>query len=262
MAWYNEEQPETLNFMVVGNNYSGYGLLQRSLEAHPHLVCHGDLFHANSHVRQGSHESYFGPSGKVPDWWVPTTLSVEQYLNNKIFDNTLHGERAVGVRTHYSLLDKYQLWDYVNNRCRHGDFCLIHVKRNPAAAYLDYQSNQRLSPLSGLSGSRVVGDTTSKICLDESELVSFVRSHQAYELKTDRLCGDRLSINYYELLLDFRASLEIICKFLEVRFSSACIPNGRHISRKDTRSRISNWVQLKRSLPSDVLAVLTASDLF
>ena len=42
MAWYNEESPETLNFVVVGNDYAGHSLLQASLAAHPNMACHMD----------------------------------------------------------------------------------------------------------------------------------------------------------------------------------------------------------------------------
>ena len=83
MAWYNEDQPEKLNFMVAGNVHSGYGLLQASLAAHPSIICHGDVLHEDDKVRKREHESYFGPCGKVADHFVPTHLSLEQYLNNK-----------------------------------------------------------------------------------------------------------------------------------------------------------------------------------
>ena len=90
MAWYNEDNPETLNFVIVGNQYSGHYLLQSSLAAHPEIVCHGDLLNKKESIRKTEHENYFGCSDKVPDWFQPHLLSAEQYLNNKIFDNSLN----------------------------------------------------------------------------------------------------------------------------------------------------------------------------
>jgi hypothetical protein len=63
MAWYNQEKPDTMNFVVAGNYHSGYGLLQAALSAHPSVVCHGDVLHTEDKIRQIEHESYFGDSG-------------------------------------------------------------------------------------------------------------------------------------------------------------------------------------------------------
>ena len=83
MAWFHEDNNSTLNFMVIGHTCSGYGLVQSALNAHSRIVCHGDLLHDNVKIRKCEHEKYFGDSGKLPDWFINTHISVEQYLNNK-----------------------------------------------------------------------------------------------------------------------------------------------------------------------------------
>lgn len=256
MAWYNEESPDTLNFIVAGNYHSGYGLLQAALSAHPQMVCHGDVLHTDDKIRKSEHESYFGASGKVPDWYIPTHLSVEQYLNNKIFDNTLNTEKAVGVKVNYTTFARHDLWDYVDQKCRRGDFCLVHVVRNPVACYVAWKQTQGHSSLLGPS---VISST---VYVDPQELTQFVRDHVSAQLKINRLCTDRAVVSYPELLLDFRGSLEKLFHFLELPFDSACVINQKRVRRRDVRSRVANWAQLKTTLPSDVREFLECPSLF
>jgi hypothetical protein len=257
MAWYNEEQPEILNFMVVGNCHSGHDILQASLSAHPAMVCHGDLLHKEQKVRRSRHEDYFGESGKVPDWYQPREISVEHYLSNKIFDNSLHGEKAIGVRLDYDNFVVNDLWDYADQRCRQGDFCILHVSRNPVACFVDMQQAKGCQGTDGLPFM-----SARSICPEPTELTRFVRDHMANEIKINRLCGDRVVISYHELLLDFKGSLRQIFKFLELPYSSACIPNHKRINVGDIRRRIGNWTQLQAELPLDVRVVLESPTLF
>lgn len=260
MAWYNEEIPETLNYMIVGSRFSGHDLLQSSLSAHPQMVCHGDLLHHDEQIRKEEHEDYFGDSGKVPDWYLPRQISVEQYLNNKIFDNTLFGEKAVGVRLDYNHFVENDLWDYADQRCRQGDFCLLHVSRNPVACFVELQASVKTSGL-GVS-LPLPGMLNSSTHLDAKELTTYVRDYLAHEIKVNRLCSDRAVIPYHELLLDFKGTLKQVCDFLGVQYSSACIPNRKRLKLQDMRSRIGNWSQLQSELPLDVKDVLNSPTLF
>lgn len=242
MAWYNDDNPETLNFVLTGNHHSGYGLLQASLNAHPRMVCHGDVLHPNESVRKTEHESYFNYGGKFSDYFVPQHLSVEQYLNNKIFDNTLNEEKAVGVKINYDTFRDYDLWDYIDQRSRRGDFCVVHVTRNPVACFVAKQQALGLDvPFVG-----------SAVYVDAKALTDFCRNHSAVSMKLDRYCPDRAIIPYHELLLDFRGVLERLFEFLELDFSPACIPNHRKVQRREIRYRVANWTDLQEKVPADV----------
>jgi len=255
MAWYNEDNLETLNFMVAGNQQCGYGLLQASLAAHPEIVCHGDVLHAEEAVRKREHEEYFGDSGKVPDWYVPSYLSMEQYLNNKIFDNTLFEEKAVGVKVGYTQFIEQDLWDYTIGKCRQGDFCLVHVHRNPVACFVDLMRS------SDWDASDELPISQHSVSVNSRALTDFVREHLAASLKIDRLCDDRAVIPYHELILDFRGTIEKLFKYLGIRYSSACIPNLRRVRQRDVRSAIRNWSQVLKEVPSDVRGELMSSTL-
>jgi hypothetical protein len=250
MAWYNEDNPETLNFMVAGNRKCGHSLLQSSLSAHPEMICHGDVLHDKEDVRKREHEEYFGDSGRVPDWYLPGYLSMEQYLNNKIFDNTLFEEKAVGVKVGYQQFVEQDLWDYTIGKCRQGDFCLVHVQRNPVACFVEL-----LRSGEGPVESNFLRATQHSVTVDLPLLTEFVRNHMATAMKIDRLCDDRAVISYHELLLDFRGTVERLFEYLGIRYSSACIPNlrqVRQVRQRGIRETVSNWLQLLREAPSDV----------
>lgn len=236
MPWYKDNNTTSLNFMIVGHFNSGYGLLQSALNQHSQIVCHGDILHADSKIRKQEHEQYFGDSGKVPDWFVQGSISVEQYLNNKIFDNALHEEKAVGVKLNYRHFMDYDLWDYTNQKYRKGDFCLVHVTRNPLACYLAYRQSQTRKPA---------------IFLDEQELIDFVRFHEAAENKINRLSRDRVVVPYRELVLNYEAVLKNVLEFLELE-PEPCSPYVLPLVKPNVFQRISNWAILKDSLPADV----------
>jgi len=242
MAWYHDGESETLNFILAGNYYSGYGLLQASLAAHPKVVCHGEVFHVENSVRQAEHEQYFGNAGKFADHFIPTNLSAEQYLNNKIFDNTLHGEKAVGVKLDYEALRNYDLWEYVDQKSRRGDFCVVHVRRNPVACYICRQQ--------ALTGA--IADSDRLMHIDAADLTAFCREHVSSAGKLDSFCPDRVVVSYHELLLNFRDVLERLLGFLELDFSPACIPNSRRVNRLGVKHRVVNFQDLRNKVPIDV----------
>jgi hypothetical protein len=256
MAWYNEDNPDKLNFIVAGNHHSGYGLLQAALSAHPLIICHGDVLHTDDRVRRQFHEEYFGQAGKVADHFVPTSISLEQYLSNKIFDNTLHDERAVGVKVDYRSMLHYDLWEYLDHKSRAGDFCILHVVRNPVACYVSMR--QRAVQ----NGQIAQSMTFRPVYIEPESLITFVREHEAARCKIDRLCTDRAVIPYHELILDFRRVLERVFDFLELKFSPACLPNQKRVHRKEIKTRVANWTQLKHTVPADVKEFMTCPSLF
>ena len=246
MAWFNEDNPSTLNFMVVGPSCSGYGLLQSALNAHTQIVCHGDVLHPNSVIRKAEHEKYFGESGKIPDWFVQNHISVEQYLNNKIFDNTLNGEKAVGVKVNYQYFPDYDLWDYTNQKYRKGDFCLVHVTRNPVACYVALKKREKRA---------------TTLFVDPAELTSFVRFQEAMQKKINTVSSDRIIIPFHEFVLGYKRVMTKLFDYLELSYES-CIPEAPIVTKSDSLRGISNLKELRMLLPMDVKAYLDAPNLF
>jgi len=245
MAWYNEENPEILNFVLVGNCGSGHHFLRSSLNAHPAMVCHADLLSSDESTRKQEHEHYFGASGKFPDWYQPHILSMEQYLNNKIFDNNLHNEKAIGVCIDYQTLYDGDLWEYLDQKCRQGDFCLIHVVRNPVACFVAQNAK------SNAANSIKFGDSVN-CTVNKEKLIKFVRNHIAAEMKVNQVFTDKVVLDYHELLLDFKGTIENVFSFLGIPFSSACIPNRKNKKVREVANTITNYSMLESELPLDV----------
>jgi len=248
MAWYNEPDLETLNFVVVGGHMAGQGVLQESLTQHPMIICHGTLLGGSDESRKAMHESYFDDSMHVPDWYQPDLLSAEQYLSNKVFDNAIHGEQAIGVQLSYQDIVENDLWDYLQGKCRQGNFCLLHAVRNPVACFIEHL--------------QVTSQGSHTLCPDPDRLIRFVREHRSAEAKLNRVFDDSLSIPYHELILDFQGSLRLILKYLECSFSPACVLRKTYGNRQSMQSRVNNWSQLQAELPQDVLEAVTSPTLF
>lgn len=256
MAWYNDDDLRRLNFIVTGNRQAGCRFLQNILAKNPKIASHVDLLHEDEDVRKAAHHSYFGDTGRIITHYVTYQISVEQYLNNKVFDNPGKEEEIIGIKVNYPTIFRNDLWDYLDQKTRRGDFCVIHLVRNPVACYVLWKLTQP-TELNSLS----FGRTSKKLYVDPAELVEFVREHEAIKAKINRFCTDRLVINYAELLFNLRQTVERVFDFLELPFDPSILPSNEPYRYKEIRSQVLNWMQLKTSLPSDVLPFLTCPGL-
>ncbi len=267
MGLSKSEAPEVLNFVITGQLECGASLLREALNRHSMLVCHGDLLATDAAIRRVHHESYFGPSGNTPDWLVTGHISGEQYLTNKIFDNPLRGERAIGVKISYAGIYDYDLWDYLGNRCLVGDFCLIQVKRNPVACFVSVQRRRSERPEESSFDRelREISDLPPPpsppfLQLDVEELVSFVRKQAAADEKIARICDDRLEISYSELIYDFPSVLQETLKFLNISSERVKAPTG--IAGAGSRHRLSHWRHLRNKVPHDIRSYFEDKEFF
>lgn len=270
------EPPTTLNTVVTGQICCGDKYLSAILCDHPDIICHSVLLDPNDAVRRYYHESYFGDAGNTPDWLVEGHISGEQYLTNKIFDNPLRNEEVVGVSVLYPHLYARDLWDYFSSWCRSGDFCVIHLKRNPVSCFAALKmwenSGNDLTPTSVTKFDRgytdIVGHPSElpvefcrglpPIHLDLDELYEFVRVHLAADTKVSTMCEDRLEISYEEFMLNFSSVCPHIFSFLgrEVippeavkHWESVLRLKGAELS---LRNVISNWYSVCAEAPLDI----------
>jgi len=270
------ELPTTLNIVVTGQVCCGDKYLSAILCDHPKMTCHSVLLDPDDAVRRYYHESYFGDAGSTPDWLVEGHISGEQYLTNKIFDNPLNSEEVIGVSVLYPHLYARDLWDYFSGWDRTGDFCLIHLKRNPVACFASLKiwenAGNVLAPPSASKFDRgyteIVGhpsllparffSTVPPIHVDLDELYSFVREHLAAEVKVATMCEDRLELSYEELMTDFSSLSPQLFSFLgspplseeeTSRWDSAL--RLKAVGRS-LRNVIANWYSVCAEAPQDI----------
>ena len=279
------ESSATLNTIVTGQICCGDKYLSSILCDHPNIICHSVLLDEDDAVRRYYHEDYFGNTGSTPDWLVEGHISGEQYLTNKIFDNPLNDEKVIGVSVLYPHLYAQDLWDYFSSWCRAGDFCVINLKRNPVACFVSLKLWERadnfLAPTPTTKFDRgwvdVVGHPNelpvefsseiTPIQLDIVELYSFIRMHLAADIKTERMCEDRLEISYEEFVLDFPSVCPHISSFLGCdSFSRNIIDKWSTVLKLKNGdmsvSRIvSNWHLVCEEAPSDIKPYLDSEAL-
>lgn len=257
MPWYNDNGLARLNFIVTGNRQTGCRFLQELLAKSDKIASHIDLLHEDEEVRKVAHQAYYGNTGKVITHYVTYQISVEQYLNNKVFDNARNNEQIVGIKLNYPTICNNQLWDYLDQKTRKGDFCAIHIVRNPVACYI----NHRLKNPILYEESLTLNYDKNKIYIDPNDLIEFVRQHEAAKAKINQFCTDRLVLTYSELLFNLKQVLESVFEFLETSFDPAVIPSDKTYQHKEPRSQVLNWSQLKANLPGDILPFLLCDEL-
>lgn len=255
---------QTLNFILAGQARCGGTLLQTSINAHPEAVCHGDLLHEVEAVRQTNHEGYFGPppDPQSPTYFNSRILSPEHYLSTRIFDNPLWEEAAVGVKLLYQQLYAYDLWDYCQSRCRAGDFCLIHVTRNPVACFVSLQQAKQSGVWTQDFNDRSMLPQPDPVWLVAKDLTAFCRAHTAHEAKLRQFCDDRLEISYRELFLNYREVMEGVFRFLSLTPYYQVTPGTRRLKNRLIPDRISNFERVRAEVPQDVRDFFDADDLF
>lgn len=256
--------PQLVNFVVVGDIRSGAAIVQSTLDNRGGVTCHADLFHRDVLVRQEAHESRFGVCDdpqNSPTWFVDGLTSPWQYINHIILDRPFGTETALGFMVPYQFVRFYELWELFEKRCREGDFCLIHVERNPVACFVSLKQAER-SGQWHRRGNDPPNRPPSPISLDPSELTVFCREHMACRAKLHAACDDALVVSYTDILHDFQPTMRKVFDFVEQPLSPIPARSGFcRLRNRPMAQRISNLAALRTSIPSDVRELLQAEDL-
>lgn len=257
MPWFNREKAPATNCVVVGDTFSGHGEICQALNQHPKVICHGDLIGPDESVRQEAHESYFGTSRGFQDWFRGKEISAEQYLSNKVFDNNLHAEKVVGLRLDYSAIIRYDLWEYLERQSRGGDFCLIHVWRNPIASYLARQSKPTAGP--GKLTSMLDTDTTAEMV---NKLVSFVSDMLALQSKVRNLTYDYAEVPYHEFVLDSDTTTRRMLQYLGLDYEGAIPRLKLRPFFEILKDRLTHEDKIREAMPMDMRKFLDEEPIF
>lgn len=260
------QEVRLLNYMVIGEVRSGSTVVQSSLCNRSGAVCHGELLHPSEDVRREAHEAYFGLAKnpqKLPEWFKEGEISPWQYINHTILDNPKKGECAVGFRLMYPQVHKWELYDLFETRCREGDFCIVHVVRNPIACFVSLKQAEKSGKWARSWNSDGSDRCPSPVSLDASELVEFCRVHASIQGKIRAACSDLLEITYLEMFLDYQGVMRKVFEFLELPDSEEpAVATCKRLRNRPVRQRIVNWDRLRKEVPSDVQKLFDSEDLF
>jgi len=254
-----------LNFVVTGEIRSGASVVQSSIDGRADCVCHADLFHPDDAVRREAHEGYFGPSKdpeRMPEWFKDGETVPFQYINHAVLDNPMQGECAVGFKVLYPAVRRWELFELFEERCREGDFCLVHVARNPVACFVSLKQAEQSGVWARGWNSLRQTSCPSAVTVDAGELIAFCRNHASLYGKIRAACKDSLEISYRDVLLDYQDTMRKVFKFLELPESDEpAVPGCRRLKNRDILARIANLNRLRSEVPSDIRALLDDEEL-
>ncbi len=250
----------TLNFVVAGAVRSGTGALASALANSGAVCCHLDLLHESEAVRRAGHLAYFGAAEDGAPGHLTAGGNPQQYLEHHVFDRPRHDERAVGLRISYAQLHALDLADLLAARCRLGDFCAIHVLRNPIACFVSLR--QALYTGRWCRGiNDAPGMPPPPITVDPDTLAGFVRMQLAVRGRVADYCRDRYEVHYKDLVLDFAGTMDGIYEFLQVAAPSRHQTDYLRMRNWSLHDRILSLDRLRARLPRDVDALFDLDDI-
>lgn len=249
---------QCLNFVLVGDVRAGTYPLHTALATIPTIAAHAHLLHDNAQVRTKAYSHYFKQCG-LP--FNSEENSAHHFLRNRIFDRPLHNETIVGVRITYDQMRKHDLFDLLKEHTNEGDFCVIHVERNPLACFVSKKQSEASSIY--YKTSRTVTDKIpNKIWLDSEELTDFVREHSYVRDKINAVCHDVCRIQYQNMYFDFDSVLNTVLKFLETVVTTSHSPAVHRLTNTTLPERVFQLDKILAELPNDVRGDIMARDLF
>ena len=189
-------------------------------------------------------------------------MNAYRFLCGSVFDRPRRGEQAVGVRLPYPALARYDLFDLLEERTREGDFCVVAVARNPVACLVSLKQAAH-------SGVWAEGPNAPRrelspmpVRLDPQELTRFCRQYDAVTGKVRRAAAVApdayLEVAYRDLVFDYRRQVERVLEFLELPQQVAPTPGIRRLKNETFERRVTNLVEVRAAVPSDVRAHLDA----
>jgi hypothetical protein len=266
-------ETRVLNFAVTGQVRCGATVVQTALCQHPQVWCHGDLLHPSDKVRKRVHELYFGPP-QSPDGLAEYCVqepdgragadargNPERYLSTVVFTQALQGESALGTKLLYRDIKRSDLWEFIGESYRVGDFCLIHVVRNPLACFVSLKQAERSGVWRQEVGKPSARYHPVPIHLDLDEFVVYARDAEAGRRRLQDLCPDSLVIRYADLAHRPRVAMDAVARFLEIRSCHAATPSIRRLRNRSLRHRVCNFDKARDAAPHDVRQFFT-TDLF
>ena len=217
---------DPVRFLLVGQKNCGTGLVRDAISVHPDAVCYGELLHEDETKRREYHESHFGqlPDEGVPGWFVEGVTNAERYLSTEVFDHPLRDQLVYGLQIAYGDVTKWDLWDYLREKCLAGDFCVIHVFRAPLPCFAASKAEE-------IAEHR--GDTGWEV----KDVELFAQKHESEMRRVRGVCADAIEIDFQELSDSGTAVIEKLFGFLE-------LPT---ISRKVIQSSVSRSLKEMRN---------------
>lgn len=228
-----------MNFVLVGPAGSHISELGQAINLLDGVVCHCDLFAADEEVRKKAHLAYFGESfSRIFPWYGKYQANLSQYIDRTVMDRPERGEEVIGCCISYADVARNRLDELFHERSLIGNFCIIHVLRNPIAAFLQQE---------------FILEEPASVNPDVVE--AYCREHESNRRRIEACCPDSMLLRDVDVRSNLTFAVKESAEFLERPIPSYTVP-GSKSSWPGVSERILNLDNLKRKLSRDFLRYL------
>lgn len=245
-----------LNFLLIGECRSAASAVVDLLNNHGAAVCHAGLFAPSVEQRRAAHENYFGPSlPRRPAWFCTGEREHEcgkysnpyEYIEFVLAAARL-SERAVGLHMDYETIARYQLYDLISALTARGDFCVVHLVRNPVACLASREQAKESGYWVSYTGESL-RYTPMAVLPTPHEVFEFVERSCTVRDKVAAVASDAAEIHYQDLVRHFNRVAERLFQFLELT-PRRPVCRTRRLVTMPLQNRILNFEDLRRKSPS------------
>ncbi len=243
-----------LRYVVVGDTRSGILAVADTINNHPQATCYIDLFSVNPSVRKAAHEGYFGASVlRQPEWFCfgDELLEGGEYTNPVDYISKIlfreHQEKAVGLCITYSMIRRYELYELFADLTRLGDFCVIHVLRNPFECLVSGLQAVQTGVWRSFD-KRMPAALHMPVQPASSFVALHIEEHINTRNKLLRCLSDSVELRYDDLTSCFDFVGKRLFEFLELKPRQA-VCRSQKLNDEPLYRRVCNLIQVEQKLP-------------
>lgn len=225
-------------------------------------------FHSSDTVRRDEATGYFGETAMSyysdpESFWCPQARpgktgsagNAKKFLFHRIWDRPTRGETHIGVRIGYSQVSSTDIVETLLEAETRGDFCTIHVDRNPVVSYVSSEQARQSGYVARQSGSAAKHTHTRPVLVEIDPLVEYIHNYEQVKHRLRRDCRDVLWVPYESLVDHPRRVMRMVSDYLELPQKRMAADFVR-LKHKDLPRRITNWNEVKSTRNRDVLRYL------
>ena len=236
--------------IIVSNSRTGTNFLRSSINNHPHIRCHPELFNLQDKTRKKIHMRFFKNDKYIEK--IQKEVGIE-YLEKTIWPEVQENKRY-GFKILLDQITRWDLWEYLESiEC----YYLLLI-RNPLVRFVSGLQARETGLWHRLKDEKLQNAPPVKI--DLTELYSFVSTTILWESRVIQNFKRLYIVRYKDMLNEYDNVMKKVFEFLEVSNYNNPISDYKKQQSCSFEKRIKNFEYLKKNLKNEYLYLL--NDLF